>query len=159
MIKNYGIYNHHEYDNTLLILFSDLTVDKKEASGEVVILYHRNTKVGYVIPNFIKYAKIKYSGIIFLPADPLIDIINLVLSKNKLESLDYKKHSGYVTKKYNDKVMVFATSGTFLRDETISQGRFCSYYDLYIERENDKELIAFDESIKENIDFFKMEVK
>ena len=159
MIKNYGLYNHYEYDNTLLILFSDASVDKIESVSEVDVLYHDNQKVGYRIKNFIRYAKIKYSGIIFLPADPLIDIVNSILRKYKLEILDYKKHSGYVTKKCDNKVMVHATSGTFLRDETISQGKFCTYYDLYIKSENEHQLIEFDDQINENVDFFQMEVK
>ena len=158
MIKNYGIYNHHEYNDTLLILFSDSAVDKVENKGEVDVLYHQSSLVGYRIKDFIKYAKIKYSGIVFLPADPLIDVINTVLKKYHLETLDYKIHSGYVTKVMDNHVMVYATSGTFLRDESISQGRFCTYYDLYIKNENEHQLITFDDSIKDNEDFFKMEV-
>lgn len=159
MIKNYGIYNYHEYNNTLLIKFSDLPVNHKSQFDEVTVLFHDDTKVGYVINNFIKYAKIKYSGIIFLPADPLIDVINSILKKYKLETLDYKKYSGYITKKYNNSTMIFATSGTFLRDESISLGKFCTYYDLYIKHENENELFVINEDVKENIDFFKMEVK
>ena len=159
MIKNYGIYNHHEYNDTLLILFSDALADRTESTGEVDVLYSEDKVVGYRIKKFIRYAKIKYSGIIFLPANPLIDVINTILRKYHLETLDYKTHSGYITKMQNNKVMVYATSGTFLRDESISQGRFCSYYDLYIKNENEHQLITFDDSIKENEDFFKMEVK
>lgn len=159
MIKEYGIYNHHEYDDTLLILFSDAPVTKVEKGEEVEILFNEDKLVGYRIKHFIRYAKIKYSGIIFLPADPLIDVINTVLRKYHLETLAYKNHSGYITKTCDQKIMVYATSGTFLRDETISQGRFCSYYDLYIKNENEHQLITFDDSIKENEDFFKMEVK
>ena len=159
MIKNYGIYNHHEYDDTLLILFSDSAVTRSERKEEVESLFSEDRLVGYRIKHFIRYAKIKYSGIIFLPSDPLIDVINTVLRKYHLETLEYKKHSGYITKIHDSKVMVYATSGTFLRDETISQGRFCSYYDLYIKNENEHQLITFDDSIKENEDFFKMEVK
>ena len=159
MIKNYGIYNHHEYNDTLLILFSDALADRTESLGEVDVLYSEDKVVGYRIKKFIRYAKIKYSGIIFLPANPLIDVINTILRKYHLETLDYNTHSGYITKMHRNKVMVYATSGTFLRDESISQGRFCSYYDLYIKNENEHQLITFDDSIKENEDFFKMEVK
>lgn len=159
MIRNYGIYNHHEYDDTLLILFSDLLCTSTKELGDVVCLYHEDTLVGYRIKKFIRFAKIKYSGIVFLPADPLIDVINSILTKYHLETLEYKKHSGYVTKMHDSKLLVYATSGTFLRDETISQGRFCSYYDLYIKNEDEHQLITFDDSVKEDEDFFKMEVK
>ena len=158
MITNYGIYNHHELDNTLLILFSDFSVTKTINQSEVDVLYHDELLVGYRIRNFIRYAKIKYSGIIFLPADPLIDVINMVLNNYGLENLAYKASSGYITKVCDNHVMVYAKNGTFLRDQTISQGKFCTYYDLYNKNENEHQLIQFDEKVKENEDFFKMEV-
>ena len=99
----------------------------------------------------------------------IFSAIFLIISSIKFENaiytnytergtLDYKIHSGYVTKVMDNHVMVYATSGTFLRDESISQGRFCTYYDLYIKNENEHQLITFDDSIKDNEDFFKMEV-
>ena len=159
MIKEYGIYNHHEYNDTLLVLFSDQEVTRMDDLGDVEVTYSNNLLVGYRIKKFIRYAKIRYSGLIFLPADPLIDVINTILRKYHLETLAYKNHSGYITKVNDSKVMVYASSGAFLRDESISHGRFCTYYDLYIQNENEHQLAVFDENIKENQDFFKMEVK
>ena len=159
MIKEYGIYNHHEYNDTLLILFSDEVVTRVDDLGEVEVVYSENRLAGYRIKQFNRYAKIKYSGLIFLPVNPLIDVINTILRKHHLETLAYKNHSGYVTKTHNNKVMVYATSGAFLRDESISHGRFSTYYDLYIQNENEHQLAVFDENIQENQDFFKMEVK
>ncbi len=160
MITNYGIYNHHELDNTLLILFSEEEVlSFKKISPEMEILYHDSKIVGYRIVNFIRYAKIKYSGIIFLPAKPLIDVINQVLAKYDLELLDYKRQSGYVTKRNEDKLMVFALEGTFLRDMTISKGKYVTYHELYIENDSPNDLIEIEENIRENIDFFQMEEK
>ena len=159
MRNSYGIFNNHELDNTLLILFSDKKVDETKKKDEVEVLYSSKEVVGYKISNFIRYAKIKYSGIIFLPSPVLIDVINSVLSNHDLETLAYKTESGYITKKDEKGLSVYAKEGTFLRDETISKGRFCSYYDLYIKNENEHELIYIDESLKEGIDFFQMEVK
>ena len=159
MIKEYGIYNHHEYNETLLILFSDEVVTRVDDLGEVEVVYSENRLAGYRIKQFNRYAKIKYSGLIFLPVNPLIDVINTILRKYHLETLAYKNHSGYVTKIHNNKAMVYATSGAFLRDESISHGRFSTYYDLYIQNENEHQLAVFDENIQENQDFFKMEVK
>ena len=158
MIKNYGIYNNHELDNTLLILFSDKGFnDVKKLSEEMEVLYNNDTLIGYRISNFIRYAKIKYSGIIFLPAPQLIDIINNVIERYNLEKLEYKTSSGYITKMNENKLMVFALNGTFLRDQTVSNGKYVSYYELYINDE--KDLIVIDENIKENIDFFKTEAR
>ena len=159
MITNYGIYNNHELDNTLLVLFSELKPTRSVELGEVDILYHEDERVGYKIKNFLKYAKIKYSGIIYLPANPLIDVINTVLERFDLEKLDYKHGSGYITKRNEDKLMVYCLPGTFMRDYQISKGEYCSYYDLYIKDENDKRLFEIDEYIKENVDFFLSEVK
>lgn len=160
MITNYGIYNHHELDNTLLILLSEEEVlSFKKISPEMEILYHDSKIVGYRIVNFIRYAKIKYSGIIFLPAKPLIDVVNQVLAKYDLELLDYKRQSGYVTKRNEDKLMVFALEGTFLRDMTISKGKYVTYHELYIENDTPNDLIEIEENIRENIDFFQMEEK
>ena len=158
MISSYGIYNNHELDNTLLVLLSDEKITStKKLSNEMEVLYALDKVVGYRISNFIRYAKIKYSGIIFLPADPLIDVINSVLDKYSLETLCYKQGSGYMTRINDDKLMVFALKGTFLRDGTISQGRYCTYYDLYIKNENENDLIVINENVKEFIDFFQME--
>ena len=160
MITNYGIYNHHELDNTLLILLSeDEVLSCKKISPEMEVLYHESKIVGYRIVNFIRYAKIKYSGIIFLPAKPLIDVINQVLSKYDLELLDYKRQSGYVTKRNEGKLMVYALEGTFLRDMTISKGKYVTYHELYIENDTPNALIEIEENIRENIDFFQMEEK
>ena len=155
MISNYGIFNNHELDNTLLVkLFDDEVTEVKKLSDEMELLYHNTKLVSYRIKNFLRYAKIKYSGIIFLPNNPLIDVINSILSKYNLENLEYKKGSGYITR-VNDGVMqVYATEGTFLRDGTISKGRFCTYYDLYIDHEDEHSLIVINEYIKEGRDFF-----
>ena len=159
MIEKYGVYNHHELDNTLLIIFSEFKSCTFKDLGEVGVHYSNKEIVGYRLKNFIRYAKIKYSGIIYLPANPLIDIINSVLEKYNLEKLGYKKNSGYFTKMNEDKLMVFASEGTFLRDQSISKGKYCSYYDLYIKTENDSELFVIDEYIPVGVDFFKTEVK
>ena len=94
-----------------------------------------------------------------LPAKPLIDIINQILNKYNLETIDYKYQSGYITKMNGNKMMVFALERTFLRNMSISKGEYVTYFDLYIENDSPNSLIVIDENIKENIDFFQMEEK
>ena len=160
MIDHYGLYNRHEIDDTLLILLNDLNVTDRVSRGEVDVLLHEQEVVGYSIKNFVRYAKIKYSGIIFLPSKALVDVINTVLAKSDLEPINYKKESGYVVKtNQNGTKMVFAKPGTFLRDEKVSVGKYCSYYDLYIKSENEQELVTIEDDIKEGIDFFLTEEK
>ncbi len=159
MRKDYGIYNNHELDNTLLILFSDEEVTNSKKKDEIEVLYHDMEIIGYKISNFIRYAKIKYSGIIFLPSNTLVDVINSVLKNHQLETLEYKTSSGYITKRNGNNLGVFALKGTFLRDQSVSKGKFVTYFDLYIKNENSDELVTIDESINEGVDFFQMEVK
>ena len=159
MRTNYGLFNEHEDNGNLLILFKEEDFDTEVNEKEVTIFYKRGEVVGYAIPNFIRYAKIKYSGIVFLPSKPLIDVINSVLENNDLETLEFKKESGYVVKMNGNQRMVYAKEGTFLRDESISKGRYCTYFDLFIEVENKNDLITIEEDIKEGVDFFMMEEK
>ena len=156
MINNYGMYNNHKLDNTLLLIFSCESSSRSvKLSEEMEVLYKDDEVVGYRIKNFIRYVKIRYSGIIFLPANPLIDVINSILRKYNLELLGYKKSSGYITRRSEGKLMVFATEGTYMIDGNISKGQFCTYHDLDISE--DKSLFVIDEDIKDNIDFFSME--
>lgn len=155
MIDRWALFNYHEINNTLLILFSDKKENKIVRSGEVDLLYNDNELVGYRIEGFIRYAKIKYSGIIFMPNDILVDVINSVLVNSKVEPLSYKKESGYIFKEMeNNKVGVYALEGTFLRDESVSKGRFCTYHDLYIDNENPNNLIIEDNKNLIGHDFF-----
>ena len=158
--RNYGLFNHHEEDNTLLILFSDAKITSTIKDGEVVSLYHGDELIGYQIINFVRYVKIKYSGIIFLPSPLLVNVINSVLENHGLNTISVKNSSGYIVKKDSNGVKrVYATEGTFLRDMSVSKGRFVSYFDLYIKVDNENELIMIEEEIKEGTDFFKMEEK
>ena len=159
MIDNYGLFNYHEENASVLILFSNKKMNNKKEGDEVSLLFCDDELIGYEIHNFIRYAKIKYSGIIFLPSNPLIDVINIVLTNNHLENLSYKKESGYIVKMNDNRRMVYAKEGTFLRDESISKGIYCTYHDLYIKNENENDLVIIDEEIKEGTDFFFAEVK
>ena len=108
MINNYGIYNNHKLDNTLLILFSELKENRsKYLSSEFELLFNDETLIGYRIKNFIRFVKIKYSGIIFLPARPLIDVINSILDKYHQEKLGYKSSSGYITKRNGRPINIY----------------------------------------------------
>ena len=40
MIEKYGLFNHHEDNNTALILFSDEPVTDKRGDEEIKVLYH-----------------------------------------------------------------------------------------------------------------------
>lgn len=158
MIEHYGLFNHHEEDNTLFILFSDnKVVNKTECNGVVSLFDKDNALVGYSIANFIRIAKIKYSGILFLPSRALVDAINSELINAHLEPISYKTYSGYVIENIEGKKVVYAREGTFLKDETISKGHVCTYDDLFIQNEEPNQIIYIDEDVPTGIDFFQME--
>lgn len=154
MISRYGIFNYHEDNNELVILFDEGRNFKERLNDEIFLLKKDNQVVGYSINNFIKYAKIKYSGIIFLPNNALIDVINSILKNNNLETLSYKDSSGYEIKLINNQKVVFANKGTFLKDESISKGHICTYDDLFIKHDKMNEVLLLDNDSKINVDFF-----
>lgn len=156
MVSNWGMFNYHENNNTLLLKFIDDEISNRVNHGNVNVCFNKDDKlVGYEIPDFIRFAKIKYSGIIFMPNHILVDVINNILINEKLEPLAYKNESGYVIKKMNNgKLGVYVKEGTFTRDKSISTGKFCSFYDLFIENENEKDLILIDDNSLEGCDFF-----
>jgi len=159
MITNYGMFNLHESNNELLLLFDDSEITSEKQNNVVTCIYHEDKLIGYRIPNFIQYAKIKYSGIIFLPNKILIDVINNILLNDGLEKLAYKEESGYITKEVNGQKVVYCKPGTFLRDETISNGHVCTFRDLYIDNDNPDEILLLEEDVLLNRDFFKTEAK
>lgn len=159
MINNYGIFNYHESNNQLVILFGENRNKEEVINKEISLLKRDDEVVGYAINNFIKYAKIKYSGIIFLPSDALIDVINSVLENNGLEPLDYKTSSGYIIKTTDNQKIVFAKEGTYLRDESVSKGHVCSYEDLYIKSDDSSNILILDDDSLVGGDFFLTEAK
>lgn len=154
MITDYGIFNYHESNNELVILFGEGRNQKEKLNEEISILKRDNQVVGYAINNFIKYAKIKYSGIIFLPNNALIDVINSVLKNNSLDVLKYKQSSGYEIALIGGQKVVYAKEGTFLKNENISRGHICTYDDLFIKNDKMNEVLLLDNDSKINVDFF-----
>lgn len=153
MINNYGMYYCHEENDTLRLVFSLEIANKKMMFNEVEVLYHNDVIVGYNIPNIMRFVKIKHHGIIFAANNIIIDIINSVLKANNLEPIGYKTDSGYHIKTIGKIKSVYAEKGTYLRDYRISEGQFCTYYDLYIDSENPNQLVDVEDE-QDGIDVF-----
>lgn len=154
MITSYGIFNYHELNNELVILFGEGRNQKEKFNDEISILKRDDVVVGYAINNFMKYAKIKYSGIIFLPNNALVDVINSILKNNSLDVLAYKQSSGYEISFIDGHKVVFAKEGTFLKNETISHGHVCTYDDLFIKNDKMNNIVMLDDESEINTDFF-----
>ena len=110
MISNYCLYyipksSTNDVNDMLMIFFGEnKLVNKREISNDLIMLKNNDEVIGYVIPHFSNYCKIKINGTIYLPNEQLIDLINDILLNHHLDKLSYKSHSGlYVGQIINKK--------------------------------------------------------
>ena len=109
MINNYCLYyipkaNSKEVNDMLMIFFGEnKLVNKREINNDIIMLKNNDEIIGYVIPNFSNYCKIKINGTIYLPNEQLIDLINDILLNHKLDTLSYRNESGLVIGEILDK--------------------------------------------------------
>ena len=109
MIANYCLYyipkaNTNEVNDMLMIFFGEnKLVNKREIKDDLIMLLNNEEVIGYVIPNFSNYCKIKINGTIYLPNEKLIDLINDILINHKLDTLAYRSNSGLYVGKIVDK--------------------------------------------------------
>ena len=95
-MKDYAIfYNYHTIGDVLLII-SDLETKPNRVikNGDVTSLYLDDKLIGINIFNISNVLKIKSNGLIVLPLK-MIDIINNILINANVETLEYKKESGF----------------------------------------------------------------
>ena len=183
MIENYSIfYSYQKARNILTIKFNDLKINKDVKRGNVFIFYHDDELVSYIIDGIDKIIKIHAEGLIPLPNDMMIDVINTFLKKENLEQLSYKKHSGYYvgevknvngevevntinnTYKFSnyfnlldgDKVIVASPNIFLFNGEYNKEPHLCSYKDLDI---SDNDALIVDNSLIVNEDFITLEAK
>ena len=98
---NYSLfYNKEMFGDVLMIVFDNETIPtSKIINDDLVKIYNGNNLIGINIFNFSKYAKIKAEGLIPLPFEKLVDVINVILKENELEPLPYKEKSGFAVGK------------------------------------------------------------
>lgn len=96
-MKDYALfYDYHSIGDVLLIVKDlDTKPDSFITNGDVVSLYNNNQLVGINIFNISNVLKIKSSGLIVLPMEEMIDVINNILKNVNVETLPYKKESGF----------------------------------------------------------------
>ncbi|MEG0034011.1 MAG: DUF4479 domain-containing protein [Bacilli bacterium] len=89
-------YNKNVIGDVLLISFENETIpNRKEVDNNIVRIYENDRLIGINIFNISSTVKIHADGLIPLPANQFIDVINSVLIQNKLEPLAYKEESGF----------------------------------------------------------------
>lgn len=96
-MKDYAIfYNYHTIGDVLLII-SDLETKPNRVikNGDVTSLYLDDKLIGINIFNISNVLKIKSNGLIVLPLKEMINVINNILINANVETLEYKKESGF----------------------------------------------------------------
>ncbi len=99
MIQDYLLYfSNNVYKDSLYIhLRRDYKIkDETRFFNDVEVLYRDGKAIVYMIHNISRYTKIWMDGYIYLPSKILIDVINSILINAGLETLAYKKNSGFV---------------------------------------------------------------
>jgi tRNA-binding protein len=94
---NYSLfYNYKLIGDILMVVFDNETIPtSKEVDGDVVKIYSGDKLIGVNIFNFSEVVKIKSHGLIPLPHNQLIDVINNIFKNHNLETLPYKTESGF----------------------------------------------------------------
>lgn len=179
---NYGLYYSYLKGNDVLVVrFSAKEVTYEKKFKDILVSFANTDIVSYTIYNFKDIIKIHGDGLIALPNDIMIDVINGVLIRNGLSPIERKEHSDfYVGKvislspltlktslgninlskdydvKLNDRV-VMAKNGAFLFDESqCEEDIICSLKQLGI---SSSDAILKDNSLDINKDFFQTEAK
>lgn len=105
-MKNYAL--HYSYKNigdVILVIFDNAkSATRSERKDKVTAIYHDDEIIGYNIFDVKEIVKIKNEGMIFLPSEGLISVINSILTNEGFESLELKENSGYFTAEVTDAI-------------------------------------------------------
>lgn len=89
-------YNYKLIGDVLMIVYDQEKIPtSKVEEDNVVKIYYNDTLIGVNIFNFSSIVKVKSKGLIPLPNNALIDVINTILEGHNIEKLPYKKESGF----------------------------------------------------------------
>lgn len=89
-------YNYELFGDVIIIKFANKPATKVEQRNNITVIYNDEDIIGYNIFKTKHIVKIKAKGLIPLPADSLIDLINALLTNENLNPLPYKLQSGFV---------------------------------------------------------------
>lgn len=89
-------YNLKLLGDILFIVFDNSSIPTNFIKdGNLVKIYNNNKLIGINIFEISNIIKIKSHGLIPLPNNKLIDVINAILNEHDIEKLEYKKESGF----------------------------------------------------------------
>lgn len=94
---SYALYYHYaNLGDVLVIKLSDELGTHHKQDGNLVIIYHDDHVIGYNIFNISQTIKIKAHGLIPLPNEALINVINSILANANEPKLPLLTNSGFV---------------------------------------------------------------
>ncbi len=177
MIKDYALFYSYSKSRDLLeVKFSNEEITYSLEQENVTVNFHNVDLVSYEITGINKIMKIHVDGMIYLPNNAMVDVINSLLKQSGLETLAYKDHSDFYVGEViqtspsiilnssfgeveiNEKCslrekdrVIFVLKHTFVNiNKYATENHICTYKDLDIA--NKDEVMLVDLSI--NDDFF-----
>ena len=89
-------YNKDLIGDVLMIVYNQGKIPNKSIKEEnIVKIYSDDELIGINIFNISSIVKIHANGLIPLPANEFVDVINTLLAQHNLDKLEYKKESGF----------------------------------------------------------------
>ena len=90
-------YNHAALKDTLIVVIDpESRTARVEERNRIVALYDEGNKlIGLNIFHIEEVMRIKANGIIFVPDEKLLEVVNSILAKEGMEPLAPLSHSGY----------------------------------------------------------------
>lgn len=179
-INNYDIfYSYKTIGDTLIVSIFSGQKDRIVTKGMVEVCYCNNEITTIRFNGISKLIKIHSNGLMPLPNELFVDILNNVLKKENLDiKLAYKTHSNYVIGRVIDNNIINIGSENIELHNNLNTGdlvvialpntrlatgvwtsahHICTYIDLHIN--NSTDVLIIDENYKPGTDFFKMEEK
>ena len=175
-MKNYGVfYSFNKEKDSLIVRFSDLNVTYQKALDHVIVSFHNLDIVSYRIKNINKIIKIHADGLIPVVNEQLLTIINSLLEKDGLPTLENKSHSDFyngevisvnpiiiktilneykfedLNVKLHDHVVVLKPRSFDFHGNYYQEAHVCTYEDLDISSSNE---IFKDNELQVEDDFF-----
>lgn len=178
MINNYSLYySYQTIGDVLIISISDGDIANIEKRNNVELCYNQDNYLLKIrIYGISKIMKIHSNGLIPLPMNQFIDIINSLLAKENVDKLAYKHNSDFIIGEVckegvniGDSVIELKVDGLKLKDKVVvahpyvrlATGKWankfwvCTYKDLSIS--DSEEIFLIDEDdVKVGEDFYKI---
>lgn len=176
MIKKYSLfYSYKTLGDMLIISIIDAPITSVDTRNMVQLCYNKDTLVTIRMKGISKIMKIHTTGLIPLPGDTFVDVVNSILSKELAPNLSYKNRSDYTIGEViksgvfvGDKIVDVAVDGLDVGVKVVVANpntrlatglwckdyHLCTYKDLHIG--DSKEILIIDEECKIGEDFFEI---